>query len=89
MIGAIIGDIIGSVYEWDNHKSKDFPLFQHDSSFTDDTLCTIAIAESLLNNSDPAAALRSWGARYPDLSFGGRFRKWLETPQGPCLPQLW
>lgn len=45
MLGAIVGDIVGSVYEWDNIKSKDFPLFRKDCRFTDDTVMTCAVAE--------------------------------------------
>ena len=48
MLGAIVGDIVGSVYEFDNHRSKDFPLFQKDSKFTDDTILTIASADALM-----------------------------------------
>ena len=49
MIGAIIGDIIGSVYEWNNIKSTDFPLFTEKSRFTDDSVLTIALADSILS----------------------------------------
>jgi len=48
MLGAIVGDIVGSVYEFDNHRSKDFPLFREDSKFTDDTILTIATADALM-----------------------------------------
>ncbi len=44
MLGAIVGDIVGSVYEWDNIKTKDFPLFREDCFFTDDTITTCAVA---------------------------------------------
>ena len=49
MIGAIAGDIIGSIYEWNNIKTKDFPLFSEGCSFTDGTVLTIAVADWLLN----------------------------------------
>ena len=49
MIGAIAGDIIGSVYEWNNIKTKDFPLFAQNAHFTDDTVLTVALAESILS----------------------------------------
>lgn len=49
MLGAIVGDIVGSVYEWHNIKTKDFPLFRDDCFFTDDTVMTIATAEALMN----------------------------------------
>ena len=55
MIGAIVGDIVGSIYEFNNHKSKDFPLFSERSAFTDDSLCTIAVADCLMADGDPAA----------------------------------
>jgi ADP-ribosylglycohydrolase len=48
MLGAIIGDIVGSVYEWDNIKTKDFPLFRKDCFFTDDTVMTIAVADAIM-----------------------------------------
>ena len=55
MPGAIVGDIVGSVYEFDNHRSKDFPSFREDSHFTDDTILTITTAEALASGwySDP------------------------------------
>ena len=49
MLGAIIGDIVGSVYEWNNIKIKDFPLFRKDCFFTDDTVMTCAVAEAIMN----------------------------------------
>ena len=49
MLGAIIGDIVGSVYEWNNIKTKDFPLFSEDCFFTDDTVMTCAVAEAIMN----------------------------------------
>ena len=48
MLGALIGDIVGSVYEWHNHKSKDFPLFQPDCRMTDDSVMTAAVASGIL-----------------------------------------
>ena len=77
MIGAVIGDIVGSVYEFDNIKSKDFPLFSEESTFTDDTVCTIAVAESILDGSDVATSLRKWCLKYWTMSYGNAFRKWL------------
>lgn len=77
MIGAIVGDVVGSVYEWRNHRSKEFPLFHPNAFFTDDSLCTIAVADCLLTGGDPAERLRHWGRRYPDLGYGGRYRHWL------------
>lgn len=79
MIGAIIGDIVGSIYEFDNTRTKDFPLFSADSTFTDDTVCTIAIAEAILDESDVVASLRKWCDKYPHMSYGTSFRSWLES----------
>ena len=77
MIGAIIGDIVGSIYEFDNIKTKDFPLFSAESTFTDDTVCTVAVAESLLDGTSVVDSLRKWCRRYPRMSYGGAYRKWL------------
>lgn len=83
MIGAIAGDIIGSVYEFQPIKSEDFPLFGPASRFTDDTVLTVATAQALLE--EPleggryAAAYRAWGCRYPDESYGSLFRQWLRA----------
>ncbi|HVI41211.1 MAG TPA: ADP-ribosylglycohydrolase family protein, partial [Anaerovoracaceae bacterium] len=80
MIGAIVGDIVGSVYEWDNIKSKEFPLFRQDCFFTDDTVMTLAIAEGLMNGGsadDFVIAMKNYGKIYPDAGYGGRFSGWL------------
>ena len=79
MLGAIIGDIVGSIYEFNNHRSKAFELFGAGVDFTDDTVCTIAVADALLNDIDPAEALHGWCARYPNRGYGGRFARWLAT----------
>lgn len=80
MIGAIIGDIVGSVYEWHNIKTKEFPLFQDKCFFTDDTVMTIAVAEGLMNGGERDAfidAMKKYGRMYPDAGYGGRFGGWL------------
>ena len=78
MLGAIVGDIVGSVYEFDNHRNKDFPLFQERSKFTDDTILTIATADALMTHEwDFAAKYREYGRRYPS-SYGLRFDNWLD-----------
>lgn len=82
MLGAIIGDIIGSVYEWHNIKSKDFPLFRDDCFFTDDTVMTIATADALMNGGeadDFIDAYKKWGCLYPDAGYGGRFGSWIHS----------
>ena len=77
MFGAVIGDIIGSVYEFNNVKSKSFPLWSDASTFTDDTLCTIAIADAMLHQKSFEAALVDWGKRYPQVGYGPMFQGWL------------
>jgi len=78
MLGAIVGDIVGSVYEFNNLRRSDFePLFHPDSDFTDDTVCTIAVADALLQDRDPAEALLEWCERYPNRGYGGRFAQWM------------
>lgn len=84
MIGAIIGDIVGSVYEWDNIKTKDFPMFSPLSFFTDDTVMTIAVAEALLSGGkeeDFINSMKKYGEMYPDAGYGGRFINWLFTDE--------
>ena len=80
MLGAIIGDIVGSIYEWDNIKSKDFPLFDKRCFFTDDTVMTVAVAEALMNGGtadDFIDSMKKYGRIYPDSGYGAHFRKWL------------
>jgi len=79
MIGAIAGDIIGSVYEFYGIKSKEFPLFVEASQFTDDTVLTIAVADVLLGGGDYAGTFREYYARYPDSGYGGRFHQWARS----------
>ena len=84
MLGAIAGDVVGSQYEFEPIKTTEFPLFGPSSAFTDDTVLTCAVAEALLGGGDYAAAFRRWGRRYPDVSWGGRFRQWLSDDRaGP------
>jgi len=85
MLGAIVGDVVGSVYEWHQTKRKDFePLFPEDCFFTDDSVLTVAVADALLNQHDPAEALKSWGREYPNAGYGGLFHQWLFSEEmGP------
>ena len=76
MIGAIAGDIIGSIYEWNNIKTKDFNLFSADCFFTDDSILTIALAEAILSDADYAQLLRQYYHRYPNAGYGGMYRRW-------------
>jgi ADP-ribosyl-[dinitrogen reductase] hydrolase len=79
VLGSIIGDIAGSVYEFNNYRAKDFaPFFHPKASFTDDTVCTIAIAEALLRDKCPARNLKEWGERYwSNGGWGRSFALWL------------
>ena len=80
LLGAAIGDIVGSRFEFDNYRATDFDLFTTTSIFTDDTICTVAVAEWLQNGGkdDLAAYMRYWCRKY-DSSYGGMFRAWLES----------
>jgi ADP-ribosylglycohydrolase len=80
MIGAIAGDIIGSVYEWDNIKTTDFPLFSSGSFFTDDTVLTVAVADCVLHGHDYADKFREYTGDYPGRGYGGSFLGWASTP---------
>lgn len=91
MIGAIIGDVVGSRFEWNNHKSKEFELFTEDCICTDDSIMTIAAAKALLESKQDFSDLseqavrwmREVGRRYPDGWYSRRFKAWLlsENPQ--------
>lgn len=84
MIGAIAGDVIGSVYEGTQKKSKDFPLFAQASTYTDDTVLTVAVACAVRTRRDYGTALRCWGRRYPNARYGGRFYDWMmQDDAGP------
>lgn len=76
MIGAIVGDVIGSVYEFANHRSTDFPLFGPQSRFTDDTVLTVAVAECLLHQAELVDAFHRYYTRYPGAGWGGMFNLW-------------
>lgn len=88
MYGAILGDIIGSPFEFDRgDKTKDFKLFSRRSHFTDDSVMTLAVGEALLKVGQDAtvkeiedaviSSMQSWGRRYPHKGYGGYFRRWL------------
>lgn len=85
MLGAIIGDIVGSRFEFNNTNRTDFELFHKDCSFTDDTICTVAIADALIRNIPYKDALLEWCRKYPHPmgGYGGRFAQWIasDNPQ--------
>lgn len=83
LLGAIAGDVIGSVYEHHSQKSIDFPLFSQRSRLTDDSVLTIAVADAILNGADYVKSILAYGRRYPNAGYGGSFRQWLvnDDPQ--------
>ncbi len=79
MLGAIAGDIIGSVYEFHPIKSMDFPLFSKRSEWTDDSVLTLAVAETLLTGRPYKETMREFALANSDAGFGGMFRQWFTT----------
>jgi len=79
MLGAIGGDIIGSAFERSPIKTKKFTLFSQDSILTDDTVMTIAIAKSLINNEKYIDNIIDFGIRYNNVGYGASFKKWLNS----------
>lgn len=77
MIGAIAGDIIGSIFEWRNTKTTDFPLFSAKSRFTDDSVLTIALADAILSGEDYIDKMHAYASRYPHAGYGGNFARWV------------
>ena len=85
MIGAIIGDIAGSRFEWHNHKSKEFELFTNRCGPTDDSIMTLAVANAIMNcagdysrlESEAISCMQEYGRRYPYAGYGGRFYHWI------------
>ncbi|WP_449139754.1 ADP-ribosylglycohydrolase family protein [Segatella sp.] len=81
MLGAIIGDIAGSKYEFNNTFDYDFEMFGEGSDFTDDTICTVAIVDAILNGRSYQESLLDWCRRYPSPkgAYGGRFAGWIRS----------
>lgn len=79
MIGAIIGDIVGSRFEFNNTTDTNFVLFTSECSFTDDTICTVAIADAILNGKSYKESMQEWCRRYPNPmgGYGATFRQWV------------
>lgn len=85
MLGAIIGDIVGSRFEWDNYKAKDFEFFTNDCFFTDDSVMSLALCEALLESKpdfsdlreQAVAKMRAFSEAYPDAGYGRTFSYWL------------
>jgi ADP-ribosylglycohydrolase len=85
ILGAIAGDVIGSVFEFDNVKTTEFDLFSRDSCLTDDSILTFATMDSIINNRDFARSYQKYGRKYPNPAggYGGRFFHWIyeENPE--------
>lgn len=81
MLGAMIGDIAGSKYEFNNTFDYDFEMFGGGCDFTDDTICTVAIADAILNGRNYQESLLDWCRRYPSPkgAYGGRFAQWIRS----------
>ncbi len=81
MYGAILGDIVGSVYEWSNIKSKDFKLFSRECRFTDDTVLTVATMEKLLTEESYKSCYKTYAREYPNAGYGQNFYRWAMMNQ--------
>ena len=77
LLGAVCGDIIGSYYEWESTKDYDFKLFRSESRFTDDTVCSIGIADALIHAEPFEGRMQYWCRKYPRAGYGGMFRRWI------------
>lgn len=85
MLGAIIGDIVGSRWEFNSTNDYNFEWLSEENGFTDDTICTVAVADALLNGRDFGESIHDWCNRYPNPmgGYGGRFAQWVhsDTPR--------
>ena len=88
MLGAITGDIVGSIYEFNNIKTIEFEFFQPECFFTDDTVLTVSLADVILNNRDYASTMREYYRRYPNAGYGMMFMKWAGDKNTPAY-QSW
>lgn len=88
MLGALTGDIVGSIYEWNNIKTTAFPLFQDHCRFTDDSVLTVALAESILTGEDYACLMKRYFRNYPDAGYGSNFLAWAQS-ESACPYNSW
>ena len=79
MLGNIVGDIVGSVYEFHNCRSERFPLFTRQSTFTDDTVLTVAVADVLIHGGGYAQRFKEYYNRFPFCSYGAKFHTWASS----------
>ncbi len=77
MIGAVAGDIIGSIYERNPIKTEDFPLFLKTSRFTDDSVMSLAVAQAILGDKNYGSEMKILGQAFPNAGYGGNFQKWI------------
>lgn len=84
MLGALAGDIIGSRFEGHPSPPTGFALFHPDCRFTDDSVCTLAVAHALLGKHDFAASLRTFVRRHPNRGYGGMFLEWASADDAPA-----
>lgn len=88
MLGALTGDIVGSIYEWNNIKTTKFPLFRDDCHFTDDSVLTVALAESILTGESYASVMKRYFLNYPDAGYGKNFLRWAQCADA-CPYNSW
>jgi ADP-ribosylglycohydrolase len=84
MYGAILGDILGSIYEFDNRKTEEpeqIDLLDPDCHYTDDTVLTVAVAEAILGDRDYQKALHAWARKFPRAGYGGGFARWARSEE--------
>ena len=94
MIGALIGDIVGSVYEFNNIKTKEFPLLGTNSHFTDDSVMTLAVAEIMqkgymTDSGKITATFRKWGKNFINAGYGGTLYPLVAVGKSTAIRQLW
>jgi ADP-ribosylglycohydrolase len=84
MLGAILGDVIGSVFEGSGLQISEFPLLTPKNTYTDDTVLTVAVASAILDQGDYAGHFRKFGRGHPNRGYGGHFQRWLgDNSLGP------
>ena len=93
MLGAVFGDIVGSAYEWNNVKTKDFPLRTPNTRYTDDSVMTLAVAQWLMEDPEHTEeglvrTMQRFGRRHYKAGYGGRFREWIHS-QDPQPYNSW
>ena len=90
MLGAILGDIVGSTYEYANTTEYNFDLFPEGSNFTDDSVLTVAVADAILQKADYGETIRTWALRYPDPkgAYDSSFTRWMPEKRSFAVSNL-